>query len=327
MKKKYIYIPLIVLGGLATTIVSLIGGLNLLKFAIYRDYYAIEKSVAKIPGIDDNFVMQGLTLLDDENEVVAIGGYTSNKTASRIYITNRDNEVRKITFLENGETFLGHSGGIAYSKDTFYLANGDGSGSGVYMLDAKKILDSNTVELELDPKNNFKKVDGSASFVFANDEYLYIGEFNYGTNYVTNHPLTTKSGKEYKAIVRKYALSDTELENPLCYYSIPDKVQGFAIAYNDDIVLSTSYGLAHSYYYVYKQADIYKSDTSIDGVDTYVLDEPYISLKAPAMSEDLDYNPVNKRFYTVTESASNKYIFGKFFNAYDINSLGFYDNE
>lgn len=324
-KKKNIYIPLIALGSVVVTVLSLQGALNLLKFAIYRDYYAIEKSVCKIPGIDDKFVMQGLTLLDDEKEVIAIGGYTSNNKASRIYITNPNNEVRCITFKENGEPFLGHSGGIAYSGSTFYLANGDGEGAGVYMLDASKILDKNVTELELDPSNTFKRVNGSASFVYADDKYLYIGEFNYGSTYVTNHPLVTRSGKEHKAIVRKYDLSDTELSSPLCYYSIPDKVQGFAIGKNDDLILSTSYGLASSYYYVYKNDDIYLSDTKIDGVDTYVLDDPYLSLKAPAMSEDLDFNPLNNRLYTVTESASSKYIFGKFFNAYDVNSLGLYD--
>ncbi len=325
MKKKYIFIPLIALGGIVVTFASAIGGLNLLKFAIYRDYYAIEKGVAKIPGIDDNFIMQGLTLIDDETETIAIGGYTSNKTASRIYITNPKNEVRKITFTENGQPFLGHSGGLAYSGDTLYLANGDGKGCGVYMLDAKKVLDSSTESFELDPDNTFKSVEGSASFVFANDEYLYIGEFHDGNKYVTNHPLTTNSGVEHHAIVRKYSLTDTNLENPICYYSIPNKVQGFAVANNGDLVLSTSYGLSSSYYYVYKESDIYESKTQIDGIKTLVLDNPYISLKAPAMAEDIDYNPINKRIYTVTEAASNKYIFGKFFNAYDINSLGFYD--
>lgn len=327
MKKKYIFIPLIALGGVVVTIFSLIGALNLLKFAIYRDYYAIEKSVCKIPGIDDKFVMQGLTLIDDENETIAVGGYTSNKTASRIYITNRNNEVRKITFLENGEPFLGHSGGIAYNGDTFYLANGDGKGCGVYMLDAKSLLKDDVIEFELDPDNTFKTVDGSASFVFANDEFVYVGEFHDGNKYVTNHPLTTKSGIEHFAIVRKYSVEDKELSNPLCYYSIPNKVQGFAVMDNGDLALSTSYGLSSSYYYIYKEENIYLSETKIDGVDTYVLDNPSISLKAPAMSEDLDYNPNNKRLYTVTESASDKYIFGKFFNAYDINSLGFYDES
>lgn len=324
-KKKIIYIPLLALGGVIVTVLSLIGALNLLKFAIYHDYYSIEKSVAKIPGIDDSFVMQGLTLLDDESQTIAIGGYTSNKTASRIYITNPQNEVRKITFTDNGEPFLGHSGGIAISNDTFYLANGDGRGSGVYMLDASKIKDPSTTELELERDKTFKEVEGSASFVFANDDYLYIGEFHDGGKYVTNHPLTTRSGKEYKAIVRKYALDDKELANPICYYSIPNKVQGFAIMKDGDIALSTSYGLSSSYYYVYKEKDIYLSDTKIDGVDTYVLDNAAITLKAPAMSEDLDFNPTNNRLYIVTEAASNKYIFGKFFNAYDINSLGFYN--
>lgn len=324
MKKKIIIIPLSIIGGLVLTVVTAVASLNLLKFAIYRDYYSKERTICNIPGISDNFVMQGLTILDDEKEIIAIGGYTSNKTASRIYITNPNNDVRKITFTANGETFLGHCGGIAVSGNTFYIANGDGNKSGVYMLDLADILDTSKSEIELDPTNTYKTVEGSASFVFADDNYLYIGEFHDGGKYVTNHPLVTKNGDTHYAICRKYALSDTELNNPLCYYSLPNKVQGFAITKTGDIVLSTSYGLSSSHYYFYEAKDIYLSDTKIDNVPTYVLENPKIDLKAPAMSEDLDYNPLNNEIYTVTESASNKYIFGKFFNANHVNSLNFY---
>ena len=43
----------------------------------------------------------------------------------------------------------------------------------------------------------------------------------------------------------------------------------------------------------------------------YVLEKEDKKLVGPAMSEDLDY--YNGKFYTNFESASNKYVYGKFF--------------
>ena len=56
-------------------------------------------------------------------------------------------------------------------------------------------------------------------------------------------------------------------------------------------------------------------------VDTYVCHNPALDLLAPAMSEDIDYDEDKEVIYTYTESASNKYFFGKLFFATDINTL------
>ena len=59
----------------------------------------------------------------------------------------------------------------------------------------------------------------------------------------------------------------------------------------------------------------------LDGAPVYMLGECVREIKGPAMGEDLDY--YNGKVITLTESASNKYIFGKLFFANDIVALDF----
>ena len=107
-------------------------------------------------------------------------------------------------------------------------------------------------------------------------------------------------------------------------YSIRNKVQGFCVTENGTIVLSTSQSFYSSEYYIYNQSDIRKAEKNIVkckeiDVPLYLLDNPSKIIKGTCMSEDLSY--YNGKVYTLTESACNKYILGKFFFAYDIFSL------
>lgn len=325
MKHKLIFIPLIVIGGVVATLGTVIGGLNLGKFAIYHEYYNMESEVAKCPGLDDNFIPQGMSV-DEENDKIIVAGYMSDKSASRIYITDSHNNVKTITLKQNGEPFTGHCGGVANENGTLYLANGDGENSGIYDIPMSTIYDEKTNEIELDKENHFHKVDGSASFVFTQDGYIYIGEFNNGKAYKTNHPYETKTEGTHYAVVGKY-LIDSDGLKPLLYYSIRDQVQGFAMNKAGEIVLSTSYGLASSHYYVYHTDAIYDSGKTLNDAPVYIVEDHYRDVIAPAMSEDLDYNEKDGKIYVTTEAGSNKYIFGKFFNAKNIYALDFWPSS
>lgn len=322
MKHKLIFIPLIVVGGVAVTLGCVIGGLNLAKFAIYHDYYSMEKEVAKCPGLSDNFIPQGMSV-DEENNKIIVAGYMSDKTASRIYVTDTYNNVKCITLKLNGEPFLGHCGGIANENGIVYLANGDGENSGVFYFELSKLYDSSINEIELDQENSYYKVDGSASFIFTQNNFIYVGEFNNGKQYITKHPYETKNEGTHYAVVGKYSLTSEGL-TPVEYLSIRDKVQGFAMNDTGEIVLSTSYGPASSHYYVYKNDAKYDSGKTLNGAPVYILEGHYKDVLGPAMSEDLDFNEVDKRVYVTTEAGSNKYIFGKFFNAKNIYALDFW---
>ena len=72
---------------------------------------------------------------------------------------------------------------------------------------------------------------------------------------------------------------------------------------------------------MYNQKDLVDLKTTFDGAPVYALNNCTKQIKGPAMAEGLDY--YNGKVITLTESASNKYIFGKFFFATNIVSLDF----
>lgn len=287
------------------SLILFLGILNVFKFILYNNYYSIEKSVCINPGLNDGAIPQGIAV-DEKNDVIYTSAYFSNK-ASRIYITNHKSSDRYVELYKNdNEIFTGHVGGIAYSNGNIYLAN-DGY---VYIIKENE-LNNNKVIL-----NEKFKVNNSASFISITGNYLYVGEFHNGKKYVTDHKIEVENDTYY-AICSAYLLSD--LTKPVKIYSIRDKVQGFCITYNGTVVLSTSYGMANSKYYIYYDKDIKKTSETYEGVELIKLDNYSKVINGPAMSEDLEY--ANNRVYCLTESASNKYIFGKFFFANYIYSL------
>lgn len=317
MKKtlmKVLKICAFVLGGLVALVVVFLGVLNLLKFAIYSEYYSAKTNVCRNPGLSDGFVCQGITVHGNEEKII-ISGYMKDHSASRLYVTDTDNNSYYVTLsYASGKEFTGHAGGVAISGEYAYIANG-------------KKLHAVTLDSILNAKNGESveitesiPVNNQASFVFADDSYIYVGEFHDGGAYVTEHPYETPDGT-YHAIVSKYAKTAIEAYDketnptltPEKIYSIRNKVQGICFTPDGKVMMSTSYGLADSVYYVYNEADAIDSGKTLDGAPLYYLCETTQVMKGPAMSEDLECK--NGKIYTMTESASDKYIFGKFFFA------------
>lgn len=310
--KKILKIALTVLLSLLALVIVIWGVLNILKFAIYSDYYSIESTLCDNPGLSDGFVCQGICALEDEGKIL-VSGYMADKSASRIYVTDYESNSYFVSLaLENGEAFTGHAGGIAAWGDRVYIANG----SKLYFASAESILnskDGDTVTVTIGAE-----VNNSASFVFADEEHVYVGEFHDGGAYITDHPYDTENGTQY-AIVSKYSHND--LTSPIKIYSIPDKVQGMCITDSGKIIFSTSYGLTDSEYLVYDESAARDSGLTLDGASVYLLEDCIKQISGPAMGEELDFS--NGKVITLTESASDKYIFGKFFFANDIVALDF----
>lgn len=298
--KKIIKGFMIFLGGIIGLVLVALLSLNILKFAIYSDFYGITENVCINPGLNDGFVPQGLTVSEAEDLIIT-SGYMKDGSASRLYITNTKNESRFVKLQKNGEAFAGHLGGVALSGDVLYLADG----GKIYTVDLDKVVNSDVVEV-----GEGTKVNNSASFVFADSNYVYVGEFHDGGQYVTKHEIDTNDGK-YFAICSVYAKED--LTTPVMIYSIRNKVQGFCVTKSGTIVLSTSYGLASSEYFIYEAKDIRNDNTTYEGAPLYVLDNYTKMIQGPAMAEGLSV--ANEKVYCMTESACNKYIFGKFFFA------------
>lgn len=304
--KRLLKILIIILGSIFGLILLVLVGFNLAKFAIYNEYYDYVSDVCKNPGLNEGFVPQGIAVSETEDLIIT-SGYMTDKSASRIYITSTKNDSRYITLKKNGETFTGHVGGVALSGEDVYLSNG----KRVYKLALNDVLNANdSIEI-----GDGVKVNNNASFIFADDNYIYVGEFHDGGKYITNHEIDTNDGKYY-AICSMYDKND--LSKPLRIYSIRNNAQGFCVTKNGTIVLSTSMGLTSSKYYIY-ESDKIKQSGEYEGVPLYILDDYTNVISGPAMSEDLSY--ANDKVYCLTESACDKYIYGKFFFAYEIYTL------
>ena len=299
-------ILLIIPLALSAIFILVFGGINVFKFIYYHEYYSLREELCINPGLSDGYIPQGITYVENKN-ILLTSGYMSNKKASRIYITDFNNNSSYVSLSQNGKEFNGHVGGIASLNNDVYLANEEK----LYKLNLNDILNNKTVDVK-----EGIDVNNAASFVFSDDNDIYVGEFHDGGKYVTNHPYETKEGMHY-AIITAYSKDD--LTKPLRVYSVRNKVQGFCITPKGDMILSTSYGLSDSIYYVYHQNEITKTDLTLDNAPVYFLENCARKLKGPAMSEDLDI--YDDKVITLTESASDKYIFGKFFFANKIISL------
>ena len=312
-----------VIFGIIGTVVSitliLFIGANLGKFLVYNEYYQIENNVCVNPGLNDGFVCQGVCV-SEENGKVLVSGYMDDKSNSRIYVVNIEtNEYYHVRLESEGEIYKGHAGGIATSGNSVYLS----SGSKLYVIDLSNILSNENgsiVDIGAGvPVNN------AASYVYCDEDYIYVGEFHHTEGgYEKNHNYSSAEGMHH-AIISRYSHEDIlnyDGENdptPSKIYSVRGKVQGVCFTPDGKVVLSTSFSIDHSYFYVYNEKDARDSGETLNGAPVYILENCINEIKAPAMSEDLDYYDGN--VITVYESASNKYFYGKFFFANDVNAL------
>ncbi len=299
----------ITVGGILALVLLFLLVMNLAKFAIYSDYYSIKTNICKNPGLGDGFVCQGIAHVDGQDKIL-VSGYMKDKTNSRVYITGLDNKSICVELVKEGKTFAGHAGGITVHGENVYIA----SGKRVHTVPLEKFM--NAQNRDIVEIGEGVKVNNSASFIYSDNNYLYVGEFHDGGKYVTEHPYETAEGTHY-AIVSRYSFDN--LEEPDRIYSIRDKVQGICFTPDGKVVMSTSYGLSDSVYYVYNESDAVDSGLTLDGAPVYLLDKCQKEVKGPAMAEGLDY--YNGKVITLTEAASDKYIFGKFFFAFYIVGL------
>ena len=317
--KKLLTVILSVVGGILALILLAWGGLNIAKLFLYSDYYGVKTNVCVNPGLYDGFVCQGVCVTDS-GENFLVSGYMKDGEASRIYVTDTENNSYYVDVKNaDGSDYTGHAGGIATLGNMVYISSDDM----VHLVSLNDVLGAekgDTVQI-----CGTVKINSEGSFVYADSKYLYVGEFHDGKNYITNHPYTDPDEGEHFAIVSRYDINDFVPRadggtgvRPDRIYSIRNKVQGICFV-DGRVVMSTSYGLADSVYYVYDEANAEYSGQRLDGAPVYFLGECQAEIKGPAMAEGLDY--YDGKIITLAESASNKYIFGKFFFADKIVAL------
>lgn len=288
-----------------------------------KAYYRESHRAFLIPGISTGFVPQGICY-DDKLDAFFVAGYATDG-ASPLYVVDYDGNVLKEVTLANvdGSEFTNHAGGIAIHNDYIYLAGCDDKC--LYVLSYDDICESNigdTVECL-----------GMVGFDMGEDDYLradclttdddgiYVAEFYREENYHTaaSHDNNTIGGDINHAYIVKFLFDDSSSgkyginAEPVLAISIPDLVQGVSIEDNK-AYLSKSYGAADSTIDVYNMKKADKGKTRVvlgKAVPFWEFDNLslFTQRTIPPMAEEIVC--VGDCLYTMCESASNKYIFGK----------------
>ncbi|MBE6547170.1 MAG: hypothetical protein E7668_07040 [Ruminococcaceae bacterium] len=292
------------------------------------DYYRASEKGFRIPGLSDGFIPQGLAY-EESRQLFLVTGYQKDGSASPVYLVeNAEGSLEKTVYLakEDGSAFCGHAGGLSVHGRYVYVAGGADYCLYVYSYDAILQAENGASVSSLGRFSTGSAEDGiRVSFTATEDGRLWVGEFYREENYKTpdSHKLTTKAGDHQQALAVAYEFSEEEGSvfglNPVptAAYSLPDLVQGMCFR-EGKVYLSTSYGLAFSHIWEYDakkavyQTDIGLTDTTLP---LYALDSDALTKRvtiAP-MSEEIVF--ADGKMYTMCESASNKYIFGKFTSA------------
>ena len=227
--------------------------------------------------------------------------------------------VKKLGIINpDGSDFTGHNGGLTIFKDKIIITGGENK--------CLYIFDKNTID-QAENKSNVTYEDTISletnqdyiSSAFTNvikaedGDLLVTGEFYRDPNYKTleNHTVETCDGQN-KALALAYKFEDGNFI-PVKAFSIRGLVQGMAFN-NNKVYLSTSWGTGFSYLYVYDLDKVEAVSKDIMGKELplYVLDSKSLvkEIKLFPMSEEIEV--LDNKLYIMNESASNKYIFGKF---------------
>lgn len=287
-----------------------------------RDYYKISEKEFKIPGLSQNLVPQGIDYLD--NGLFLIGGYQKNGAPSRIYRYDsvRGKEAGYVVLGDSeGNPVAPHAGGLAVHGAYVYVT---GEESSIYIYSLPEVENGDTGRtVSMKGKISLKFGDDSIepAWICITEDRMIVGEFYRVPNYPTpdTHIFTGPSGEQNHALALIYKLNDPDgpdysvEASPSAIYSLPGLVQGMAVK-DGKIWISQSWGTSISTVRCYDISGSKPAGTMKTGyleIPVYMLDSSTqtVSFDAPPMAEEMVF--VDGRLYIMSESASNKYFFGK----------------
>lgn len=316
-----------VFGVLAALVVLVLLGARLYFRIPVRDYYRASERGFIIPDCGRGLVAQGIAY-DGQSGRFLVNGYQKDNIASPIYIVapgarKPDKTIRMA--LPDGTDYTGHAGGIAVYGDYIYVADGGERRLLVYSrqsvydaAEGESVAAIGTFETAASDTDYIRP-----AFVTVDGDRLVTGEFYRNPNYQTpqSHKFTTLAGDYQQALAVEYALDGQArygiVPAPVKAYTLPDLAQGMCFD-GGKIYVSSSWGTAWSHIYQYEESRLQQQgNIALLGgeLPLYALDSAALLVDgviAP-MSEEIVI--VDGKLYTMCESASNKYIFGKFTSA------------
>jgi len=282
-------------------------------------------SVASIPGLDENFVPQGICYCESYG-VYLVSGYVSTGEASRIYLINPNTNSYKRINLEKtpdeiskkkpAREYTGHAGGIATDGNNVWVSSGGNSTSDgrIYHTTISAILNvKNNGKLQFD---KFFYVPTKGSGLFCDGKYLWVFEFYEPTGNLVKFTHHIDSNHSWACAFEIDSINDNTYNKkttvtPDIVLSIPDKVQGMSITDDGKVVFSCSYGRNNnSHLLVYNHYSNWNTKkVKINGVQKtiYIANNFSIinSITMPTLLEGLDYH--NGKLYFLFESGAKKY--------------------
>ena len=333
MKNKAVRITVITLSIILGVIIILLAGVKIGERIRYKDFYSNASKEFKMPGISDGLVQQGMEYVE-EKDVFIVCGYMANGSASRVYVVSSDGKVLSKTELKNadGTDYTGHTGGIEYYGNNLYITEGTkekGYDGGLDVFPLDEVLEGKSEVKKLGRVRTYN----NPAFCHIYNGYMFVGEFYRENDYETadSHRFTTPAGDKNNGLIMVFKLGNSEnfniSEDPVAGITTTDAIQGMYTIGDNQIVLSTSWGLSTSKLYFYDMLYIesYESHILVDdfAMTVYHLDSKCLkkTVELPPMAEEIVYK--DGKIYVLNESASKKYIFGKFLSANNLYSYNY----
>lgn len=320
MKKKSVWkrILLILLSVICALILAF-GGYLLAVFFLTRDYFASSVKEFLIPGIDEGIVPQGI-FYEEETDLFYLSGYKRGGRPSLLSVVDRKSgQITAWADLlnEDGSLFTGHSGSVSVFGDYVYVAS---TYDGLTVFRREELLQCRergqiravgTVSL---------KAGGApmrASFVAIHDGYIIVGEFQHDLFAPSprSHNFTTPAGETTKALAACYRLDEKQ---PLgidpkaaMFFTLPTMSQGICFD-GETLFVCSSLAIPLSKIYIYDASEP-AAIGEMDEAPVYALDSSVLkgSWSYPPMAEDLAC--ADGKIYSISESASGSYLYGRLF--------------
>lgn len=300
--------------------------LIILSISIYfiwpwnRDFFDNAVAEFEIPGLDSEFVPQGITKIDGQNKFL-LSGYMSNGSPSRFYVINSDsNQVEKYFVLETsqGKKYNEHAGGVASFGSTLWTVSSNEQGGFIYRF---MLADVDNVENgEIVSIVDYVSANNNADWVFVHDNKLFVGEYYLDGKYETDsrHHFKNSVGKTYGALALGYTINESKkcgLQDllPEVALSVDEKCQGIAVTTDGNFITSSSYSVfKNSNINMYNNVLLEESTTKFKfttgcEIPVYFLDDSNLisSKQVPIMSEEIVVD--EGKLFILFESSAKKY--------------------
>ena len=279
----------------------------------YDEFYYNSQLGAIVPGLNQDFVPQGIAYRKDKNQYY-ISGYIDGESSNSVImaIDAATNEYVGEYYLNNEDktAFTGHAGGIAVVGNNLFVANGKSlsriSLSNIDLLDGcGDIFFEENIPLSIG--------DASISFCNYSDGVLWVGNFWELLKYNKN------AYDSYKALALGYIIDENTgtfkdsskisgedfayLPDYIC--EIPEKIQGITVCDNY-MILSQSYGRENKSTLLIGEACSSEDNITLDGCSFPVFKfEEERSVIAMPMMEGIA--SIGTQVITLFESGAKKY--------------------